>query len=134
MSNRFVVAVCLLILFLTLFYNYLPLPFRHHGKVLEWEYYSIITLSLPILFIFSKRIKFDRMIGELSYPIYITHALILGTLGRFNFLINTNINKMVSIAIIVIVAILINKYIANPIEKYRQARVKITEDKRGELK
>ena len=74
------------------------------------------------------------MIGELSYPIYITHALILGTLGRFNFLINTNINKMVSIAIIVIVAILINKYIANPIEKYRQARVKITEDKRGELK
>ncbi len=130
MSNRFVVAVCVLILFLTLFYNYLPLPFRHHGKVLEWEYYSIITLTLPILFIFSRRIKIDRMIGELSYPIYITHALILGTLGRFNFSINTNTNKLVAIAVIVIVSYLINNYIAAPIEKYRQARVKTSEDKR----
>ncbi len=129
-DKRFIVTVCLFILFLTLFYNYLPLPFRHHGKLLEWQYYIVISLSLPFLFLFSTMMRFDRIIGELSYPIYIIHILVLGQMSYIFHTFN-DIDKILIIIVTVIAAILINTFLAHPIEKYRQARVKTTEAKRG---
>jgi len=133
-NYRYIISVCVIVVFLNVFYKYLPLPFRNlggHGMLVQWEYYLVMAVSTPFLFIFSRIIKFDRVIGELSYPIYITHALIIEVLGKIHFDMNNNINKILAILITIVTAVLLNKYIAAPIEKYRQARVKTTEDKRG---
>jgi peptidoglycan/LPS O-acetylase OafA/YrhL len=131
-SNRIIIAVCLFILFLTLFYNYLPLPLRNHGKFLEWQYYIVISLSMPFMFLFSSMMKFDRIIGELSYPIYITHNLVIGLMQRFIFHTWNDINKILTIIVIIVIAILLDKFLVNPIEKYRQARVKTLENKKAQ--
>jgi hypothetical protein len=47
---------------------------------------------------------------------------------------NNNTNKILAILITIVAAVLLNKYIAAPIEKYRQARVKTSEDKRAVLR
>ena len=38
---------------------------------------GILFLAIPSLFLFTKNIKADRYIGELSYPLYISHMLII---------------------------------------------------------
>ena len=37
----------------------------------------LLALSLPLLFVFQKHNRWDRSIGELSYPIYISHWLVV---------------------------------------------------------
>ena len=37
----------------------------------------VFSISLPMVFEFNKKYKWDRFIGDLSYPIYIGHILIL---------------------------------------------------------
>jgi len=39
--------------------------------------YPPFTLVIPVLFLISKNNKFDRFIGEMSYPVYLMHFLIL---------------------------------------------------------
>lgn len=45
-----------------------------------WLYFALLTLALPSLFRLTKNSKLDRNIGELSYPVYISHILIMGTI------------------------------------------------------
>ncbi len=40
-------------------------------------YYLIVFISIPFLFKFTKNNKFDRFLGELSYPLYLCHFLII---------------------------------------------------------
>ena len=41
----------------------------------------VLFLMLPLLFFYSKDNAVDRLIGELSYPFYLAHVLILNLLG-----------------------------------------------------
>jgi len=38
---------------------------------------ALLCLALPFLFIFQTRFRFDALIGELSYPIYICHRFVI---------------------------------------------------------
>lgn len=50
-----------------------------------WIAYIAFALALPFLFAASRRNRFDRWIGELSYPLYIVHGLVLGLIfGKFH--------------------------------------------------
>lgn len=40
-------------------------------------YYLIVFISIPFLFKFTKNNKFDRFLGELSYPLYLCHFLVI---------------------------------------------------------
>jgi peptidoglycan/LPS O-acetylase OafA/YrhL len=40
-------------------------------------YLISITLGVPVLFYFFKKSKFDNQCGELSYPVYISHLLVI---------------------------------------------------------
>jgi peptidoglycan/LPS O-acetylase OafA/YrhL len=43
-----------------------------------WLLYVLFTLSMPFIFEATKTSAIDRAIGDLSYPLYITHGLIIG--------------------------------------------------------
>jgi peptidoglycan/LPS O-acetylase OafA/YrhL len=43
-----------------------------------WAFYLLFTASTPFVFETSKNWRSDRTIGELSYPLYLVHGLVLG--------------------------------------------------------
>lgn len=40
-------------------------------------------MNLPLLFLLTKRMKIDRMVREISYPVYLCHVFILQILSHF---------------------------------------------------
>ena len=85
-------------------------------------YFFLISLSIPELFSAFKDNKIDRYIGELSYPIYISHMLLF-YVTRHHFFEGFNGGSFVVVCT-VLISILLVKYVSEPIENYRQARVR----------
>ena len=96
--------------------NYFPFGFS------DTLYYISIILGVPFLFIYFKSNKLDNKIGELSYPIYICHKLIFYILKSLPFLSGRFLGLYVVICSIIF-AILLTKWVAIPIERYRQSRL-----------
>ncbi len=53
------------------------------GEATYWLYYLIIFIGITVLFQHTKTSKHDRLIGELSYPMYISHIPILWFVATF---------------------------------------------------
>jgi peptidoglycan/LPS O-acetylase OafA/YrhL len=112
------------LLLYTLCYSFLPavqigwFPF----SVKQFLYQVTIVLSIPIIFKYFKNNHLDTQIGELSYPVYISHILInLVLTSKYFIAIKTGwCVAIISIAF----SWLLIKYVAAPIEKYRQRRLK----------
>jgi len=84
-------------------------------------YIVAVFLSMPFLFNYTKKFKLDKFIGELSYPIYITHMLVLNTVKALGVTQNV---QLITIVATIILSIILVKLIGDPIERLRQARVK----------
>ncbi len=110
----------------TIIFSFLPsikfrvMPF----SINEIVYFLGIIISIPLLFSFLKRNKWDNQFGELSYPIYITHILV----GSICYSLNINfIQQGWVIALFSIsLSLLLNYLVARPIEKFRQSRLVIS--------
>ena len=81
--------------------------------------YSAITLLIPFIFHATKKSKLDRLVGELSYPMYISHLLILNLLTY----VNQNDSVMLIIST-VLFSILLNELVSNNVEKIRNKLAK----------
>jgi len=85
-------------------------------------YFILFACALPFIFKYTKRLKFDNMIGELSYPVYISHMfvyMLVGNLAITNFL---GAGLTVTITS-VLFSILLKRFVADPVEKIRQKRL-----------
>jgi peptidoglycan/LPS O-acetylase OafA/YrhL len=115
--------VLIFIIAITLLYQFEPtIKVRHIPFSLnDVFYYTCMTLGMPVLFNVFKKSKIDNKIGELSYPVYISHILVyfLAALIPVYFF---QTGLFVAIATIGI-SLILNKLIADPIEKLRQARL-----------
>ena len=92
-----------------------------HSKSVGPVYCLCVFIAIPYLFKFTKKFKFDRFIGELSYPIYLTHILIL------NLVRTAGITKYQNIATIlgsIVLSIILVKLVGDRLEGLRQGRVK----------
>ena len=96
-------------------YQFLP---GFMGK--ELYLYAATVLSIPFLFRLTKKMAFDRAIGELSYPIYITHWTVIMVVeyacGRTHL-------PVIALLGTVAVSLALNRLVADPIEGFRQRRV-----------
>jgi peptidoglycan/LPS O-acetylase OafA/YrhL len=86
---------------------------------LELYFYVLITLSIPILFNITKNNSIDGYIGELSYPIYISHMFIIYFTHQFT---SGTLFGISTVFLSIIFSILLIKFVQNPLEKYRQQR------------
>ncbi len=101
-----------------------------HAKIIDeyerrWVFYAIVFLLIPFVFLHTKNIKWDRWIGELSFPIYIGHHLIMMIVKRY-FWTHTEDMYWFGICTIagsVIFAVFLWKFVVDPIERIRQKRV-----------
>jgi peptidoglycan/LPS O-acetylase OafA/YrhL len=97
-------------------YNYYSFPYR------DVMLFTAFFLSIPFIFKLSKRWKIDRYIGELSYPIYISHMLLLLLINKYHVPVLSSIGLTVTLASIAF-SMFLNEIITKPIEKLRQQRV-----------
>lgn len=107
-----------LILCFTILFDRITMP----GK----SYMYLVTFSacMPFIFILSKKWKYDRYLGELSYPIYIAHLLVQTVLMLLNKE-DIGIGKGLTLsAVTVLVAIALNELVMKRIELIRQARIR----------
>jgi peptidoglycan/LPS O-acetylase OafA/YrhL len=114
----------ILLLPYTIFFQYLNSILRInflHFSLVEVGYFISILLSIPFLFKFSNNYKFDNHIGELSYPIYITHTLIAMICYASH---RDWLTYSISILFITILfSIFLNRFISDPIQKFRMKRI-----------
>lgn len=111
------IATWYLVLFSLTFFQ-IPVPLLYKNIILFISFFIL----MPLTFIFSKNSTWDKKIGDLSYPIYIGHILV--TMTFIDIIINFEINNQELISIFcvflsIIFALLLEKYISNPIEIIR---------------
>ena len=117
----YVMALCVAAI---AFYYAVPLPEAVKTPMLL----ALLFVSLPYLFIFQSRSKWDKLIGDLSYPIYIGHLLVLLTLAylvrKYGFVEPMSWTRsLLGVAGAVIFAAFLKIFVTDPIETRRQ-RVK----------
>lgn len=113
--------ILMLILFSGIFFTfcYSSLSFNYQGVV----YLFFIFICIPFIFQLSKNWKLDRMIGELSYPVYISHWLILLSIGYLGLSESYYYGFIVSL-IAIVFSLAINKVLSSKIEAIRQNMLK----------
>ncbi len=85
--------------------------------------FSSMALLIPFAFEVSKASRADRFLGNLSYPIYISQSLVLKFVvaKRFPKVIDVGFTSLV---IVVLLALLLNILVVEPIEKIKARRVR----------
>jgi peptidoglycan/LPS O-acetylase OafA/YrhL len=110
-------------MFVLIFYNQLPAI----NSILDIKsvlFYTLTGLSIPSIFLLTKSSNIDNRIGDLSYPIYLVHMLIIYVASLVIKEFGLNIHKgIVVVVLTIITSYLLVRYISDPIEKYRQSRV-----------
>lgn len=122
-SRAFLKYIFIFYLIYLLAYNSLTLPFNFtFDTTLNFLHYIIFTAVLPFIFLYSQKNKLDQILGELSYPIYISHILIIKIVSN-SFLAEKPFAGLIAIALTLIVSIGLIRFIEMPIEVYRQRRL-----------
>lgn len=85
----------------------------------------VFFVSVPLIFLLSKRWKRDRYIGELSSPLYISHMFNLVFAERLlhNLGLSSEWTGELCLCLTLIFSITLNELILKRIDKYRQSRV-----------
>lgn len=86
---------------------------------LKYELFIFLAAcSLPFLFCYFRQSAFDRFIGDLSFPVYMTHFFCIDLIGHFK-LVNSIYIGYWAVIISTIVSIFLVRFIANPLDKFR---------------
>ncbi len=107
-----------------IFYQYLPFHLAANPLTLtNFIYYVIFSLSLPFVFLVSASNPLDRLLGQLSYPIYIVHFFFVKLFT--NFKITNSFFLAVTVIISTLIAsFLLVKFVDSPLDHLRQGRLK----------
>ena len=107
-----------------------------------WGFYLLLTIGMPLAFRYDSPItdnneqrnfrstlgRFDRWLGDLSYPLYISHTLIIilayGFFLDFAYYGDVTIHTLTLITASVALAALLQYYAQTPIDRYRSRRLK----------
>jgi peptidoglycan/LPS O-acetylase OafA/YrhL len=89
-----------------------------------WFFYVIFAAAIPFVFSISMRSRVDRFLGDLSYPIYVSHWLLIAVVEHFSgtfykFLPYAH-HREIDLIIVVFAAAVLHATIEMPIEKVRQ--------------
>ncbi len=131
--NEIGYIMSIVVIVLTLIYNLIPITEIAGISILPIDsnsikkiiYMSVLVISIPFVFEYTKKNKIDRFLGELSFPIYISHWLVISLYNWFNKEETYDVTyySLHIILLTVLVSVFLNRFVLNPVEKYRQNRV-----------
>jgi peptidoglycan/LPS O-acetylase OafA/YrhL len=108
-------------LYLAIFsYSYLP----GSPAIKQIAFLATTAITLPFIFSVSQKWSFDRWIGELSYPVYICHVLLISILAQIGWATHPLFGWM-ALGTSLLVAILLAEWLEKPLNRFRQARVAV---------
>jgi peptidoglycan/LPS O-acetylase OafA/YrhL len=120
-SGTWMYAALIMISVITFLYS--SIPVTAYKKEI---YLLLIFIFLPVLINAPKISRHDTLLGELSYPVYLSHMLALQTISTLvsltGFLQNVPI-VIPTLILTMVLSILINRFVVRPVDRYRQARV-----------
>jgi peptidoglycan/LPS O-acetylase OafA/YrhL len=125
--NSYFYLIPIIVISGIIFYQYIPDVIYFYFSLKEWLFFVIFSLSLPILFLLSNKMKkIDRFFAELSYPVFLSHVVILNLVAIFiNFNLDSNLGKTCVIGLTIVYSVFIVIWVMDPIEKIRQKRIQI---------
>ena len=97
----------------------LPL-LKLNEEVGRWLVYGLVAVAVPLIFNALKDFTLDRWIGELSYPIYLGHLMVVGLVLRYE----PPHPVVVAFAGTLALATLLFAFIDRPVDRWRQARAR----------
>lgn len=99
--------------------------------------YILWAVLIPFLFVISKSLRWDRVVGELSYPVYLLHVFVISVVGVLLGMLRMSdiwIGK-VSALLSVFVASILFVAIIMPLDRRRHVLAKEIADRlRGRIK
>ena len=106
-------------LILKIFYQFIPLAYK------QMIYFIVLLVAIPAIFIYTKRNRVDKYVGELSYPIYISHIFILNA-TTYKMLEGEHQTKLyfLSISLTILFSMMLVHLLIRPIEGFRQGRLR----------
>jgi len=125
-NSKVALGAAAILFAVTLFFGNL-LQLSHRGSI--WGIYLLTALALPSLFQLTKSSRFDRKIGNLSYPLYLVHILIIRLidaipgLGNNDVFLSSQLYTFTTILISTFAAWAVNQCIEIPIDRFRSRRV-----------
>ena len=120
-SGAAAVLATLVVLGVTVGWQWLP-----GGTFKQWGYYGLLLALMPCLFVFSSSHRWDNWIGELSYPIYISHVFVLFALSPLLKEIHPSIHMQLIVSVAtVLFSVALLRFVSAPIESYRMKRVEV---------
>lgn len=114
--NRVKLIALPLVVILTITYQWL------NQSIAYVAYPFIVAFLIPFIFIKFKNNTFDLKIGELSYPMYMSHITLLILIQKTHIPILQSIGTTTAI-ITIVFSYFLNELVTKKIEKYRQRRV-----------
>ena len=122
--NKLIFIMYFLIL---LSYNYLP-NVELFFDIKSVLFYIFTGLSIPSIFILTKSSTIDNRIGDLSYPVYIVHMLIIFVswvlIAEFDLHIHKGIKGVIIMILTLVISYILVKFVSDPVERLRQSRIK----------
>lgn len=120
LSQKLFIPFYLVFLGFTLIYNYIPAIMNPFVNFLQWTYFLFLALFVPYIFLYFKKSKTDRFLGDLSYPIYLSHVLVFYYVINLHLPVNGSIKGIVSIVLTILVSFVLLKTVIEHIERFRR--------------
>ncbi|HEY4371490.1 MAG TPA: acyltransferase [Burkholderiales bacterium] len=92
----------------------------HPGNLIAPLVTAAAFLALPRLFAQTKSNRVDRALGELSYPVYVSHVLVIWIVGQGSFDVSGG-GFLLAAALVLVVATLVYQLVDLPIDRWRHA-------------
>jgi peptidoglycan/LPS O-acetylase OafA/YrhL len=88
-----------------------------------WILYLAFALAVPFIFEATRRSSFDREVGELSYPLYLVHGLVVGLVYyRWTGPLGSTPDALAAVVLSIIAAYAMRQLVEAPIERYWSKR------------
>jgi peptidoglycan/LPS O-acetylase OafA/YrhL len=84
-----------------------------------WLTYGFAVFAIPLTFRCTRKNKIDRYVGELSYPVYITHLLVIQVLTAVHV---THALPIIFATLLLSLAVM--HCVIDPIDRIRERRVR----------
>jgi peptidoglycan/LPS O-acetylase OafA/YrhL len=92
------------------------------SRVASVAFFVLAVLAIPLLFRATGKWELDRLLGELSYPIYICHVLVIWWLDRVLAPGAGVLRGFTILAITVALSWMLYRLVDRPIDAWRQRR------------
>ena len=96
--------------------------------------FTVLTVGIPALFSVTRKLKWERNIGELSYPIYLSHEFFTQILMRIPHIHSHPIFlALLTIGATTALSAVVVKFVDIPVNRYREMRLRKSRDSLARL-